>query len=141
VVSEDGIERLAFEGLEDAGALPGGSAGKLLRTRPEILLPTDRGRDEIPGEKNGIGLDTVDAVNDMVKEERLSVVIHVDVAELDDAHAIKGRGQIAQIKVALRYLDPMAFDLARIERQSGSTAQASFEEAAPGDGPVGRGER
>jgi hypothetical protein len=140
VITKDCIESFALKFFEDAGAMPGGTASKRSNFWSEIVLPANGGRDEISGEKYGVGLDAVDAVNNLVKKERLGVVIHVDVAELDNAHAVKGGGQIAQIEVALCDLDPMALDLAGVEGQSGSTAEARDKEAAPADGPVGRGE-
>ena len=49
---------------------------------------------------------------DMTKEEWLSEFVEVNVADLGDAHAVKGGRKAAQEKIALCDLDPVALDFA-----------------------------
>ena len=77
----------------------------------------------------------------MAEEEWLSEFVHVDVAELGDAHAVKGGRKSGQIDVVLCYLDPVPLDLARIKRQTSSAVQACREEAAAAEESLGGGER
>jgi hypothetical protein len=61
----------------------------------------------------------------------------VDVAELSDAHAVKGGMQTLENNVAMCDLEPVTLNLDWIERQPADPEHACLEEATPGDGRLG----
>ncbi len=107
VVTEDGVAKGRGEGGEDLGAAAKGVAAG------------DEGEgavgDEIAGEQNEIGVEGVDAVDDAFEEEGFGVLVEVDVAELDDAVAVEGRGQIGDGDGALDDVDFVTGELAGVE--------------------------
>ena len=50
--------------------------------------------DEVAGKKNQIGREGVDLGDDAFEEEGLSVLVEMDVAELDDAVSVEGGWEI-----------------------------------------------
>ena len=46
--------------------------------------------DEIAGKEHEVGIQGVDLVDDSLEEERLCVLVKVDIAELNDAVAVEG---------------------------------------------------
>jgi len=117
--------------IEEAGALPPGADGEFLRRKLRS--------DEVAGEKHRIGFQAVDVVNDLTDKERLSEFVHVDIADLRDAEAVKGRGKAGNNHVALGDFDPMPLEFARIERETARSACACLEEAASRDLRFSRG--
>jgi hypothetical protein len=79
---------------EDSVAEGGGESGKDLGAAVDGVLASDEGEgavgDEVSGEKNEIGGEGVYVVDDAFEEERLGVLVEVDVAELNDAIAVEG---------------------------------------------------
>ena len=74
--------------------------------------------DEVAGEKNRVGVHPVDAVDCVTEEEWLSEFVHVNVAELRDAEAVKGLRKTGDEHVAVRDFDPVPLDFAAIERET-----------------------
>ena len=112
MVAKHGVERLAFQSREDVRALPGSAASESRSGNADAVLPVQRGGNEIPGETHGVRLDAVDALDHVAKKERLREFVHVNVAELHDAHAVECVREAGQKEVAARYLNPVTFDLA-----------------------------
>ncbi len=107
VVAEDGVAEGCGEGGEDLGAAVEGMAAG------------DEGEgavgDEVAGEQDEVGGDGVNSFDDVFEEEGLSVLVEVDVAELDDAIAVEGRGQIGDGDGALDDVDFVTGELAGVE--------------------------
>jgi len=97
------------EGLDDGGGVEGnivvakdsvaqgsGEVGEDLGAAVEGVVSGDEGEgavgDEVAGEKHEVGGDAVDLVDDAFEEVGFSVLIQVDVADLDDAVTVEGRG-------------------------------------------------
>jgi len=84
VVAEDGIAKRYGEGSEDLGtAVNGVAAGD----KAEGAVG-----DEVAGQENEVGGQGVDVVDDALEEEGLCVFIEMNVADLNDAIAVKGSG-------------------------------------------------
>lgn len=86
--------------------------------------------DEIPGEKNEIGGEGVDLVNDALEEERLGVLVEVNVADLGDAITVEGGGQVRDGDGSLDDVDLVARDFAGVEGESGRGCSCPYEEIA-----------
>jgi hypothetical protein len=125
VVAEDSVAEGSGEGGEDLGAAADGVAAG------------DEGEgavgDEVAGEEDEVGGDGVDLVDDALEEEGLGVLVEVDVAELDDAIAVEGVGQIGDGDGAVDDVDLVAGDLAGVERQTGGEGAGTYEEISPGE--------
>jgi hypothetical protein len=122
MVAKYSVPFLAFEFLQDAGALPGGADGKVSRTKTVAYIVTR--------ENHCVGLDAVHLVNHPAQESGLSVFVHVNIAELHDAKSIEDARQARQGDAPLSDLDPVTFKYAGIERKTHCTPHASLEEAA-----------
>jgi hypothetical protein len=57
----------------------------------------------------------------------------VDVAELDDAIAVEGGGQIVDGEGTLDDVELVTGDLAGVESESGGGHAGSYEEVSPGE--------
>ena len=125
VVAEDGVAEGRGEGGEDLGAAVDGVAAG------------DEGEgavgDEIAGEEDEVGGKGVDAVDDAFEEEGFGVLVEVDVAELDDAIAVEGGGQIVDGDGAFDDVELVAGDLAGIESEPGGSDAGAYEEVSPGE--------
>ena len=133
VVAEDGVAEGCGEGGEDLGAAANGVAA------------SDEGEgavgDEVAGEEDEVRGKGVDLVNDALEEEGFGVLVEVDVADLDDAVAVEGIGQVGDGNGAVDDVDLVAGDLAGVESQTGGDGACAYEEISPGElGWVGRGE-
>jgi len=120
VVAKDGVAEGSGEGGEEFGAAADGVAA------------SDEGQgtvgDEVTGEEDEVGGKVVDFADDALEEERLGVFVEVDVAELNDAVAVEGGGEIVDGDGALDNVELVASDLAGIESHTrGSDARANEE--------------
>jgi len=131
VVTENGVALQALELVEEVSALPRRADGE--------PLGKDFVGDEVAGQKHCIGVEQIDLANCIAEEKRLAVFIQVDVAELRRAKAVKRPGKPGNKNVVARDFDPMPFDLAGIERQTGTGARARKQKAAARDGFLGEG--
>jgi len=122
---------LAIETLENIRALP----ARINR----VLYRGNSGTHIVAREKNQVGLQLIDAIDHVAEEERLRVLVHVDVTELRDAHSIEDPGQACEGDLNLDDLKPMALNLTGINRQSGSTPCGSLEKPPPTDWLFGDG--
>src|SRR5260370_440804 len=69
------------------------------------------------------------------------VLVEVDVAELDDAIAVEGGGQIVDGDGAFDDVELVAGDLAGIESEPGGSDAGAYEEVSPGESlRLGRGD-
>jgi len=125
VVAEDGVAEGRGEGGEDLGAAVEG------------VFAGDEGEravgDEVAGEQDEVGGEGVDLVDDAFEEEGLGVLVEVDVAELDDAIAVKGGGQIGDADGALDDVELVAGELAGVESESGGSDACAYEEVSSGE--------
>ena len=100
---------MGLEGIDDGGAVMGdvviaetsvakrgGEGGENLCTAANCVASGEEGEgavgDEVACEENEVGLEGVDVVNDALEEEGLGVFIEMNVADLNDAIAVKGSG-------------------------------------------------
>ena len=102
MIAEYSKSLLAFELAQNAGTLPGGAVGKTSRSKPAGNI--------ITRQKYCVGFDAVYLVDYLAQEGGLSVFVHVNIAELDDAKAIEDTRKPGQKDVALRDLNPVAFN-------------------------------
>ena len=134
MVAEDGEAEGSGEGGEDLGAAA------------ERVGAGDEGEgsvgDEVAAEENEFRVEGVHFVDDALEEEGLGVLVEVDVAELDDAIAVEGGGQIVDGDGALDDVEFVTGDFAGVESQSGGGDACAYEEVSPGElcCLLGRGE-
>jgi hypothetical protein len=88
---------------------------------------------EVSSDENEVRRESVDAADDLVEEEVLGEFIQVDVADLDDAKAGKGRGQAANAEGPVRDVDLVAGDLIRVKREAGGGNGGTQQEVAAGE--------
>jgi hypothetical protein len=124
VVAEDGVAEGSGEFGDDLGATIGGvSAG-------------DEGEgavgDEVSGEQDQVGGETVNDANDVLKEVGLGVLVEVDVADLHDAVAVEGAGQVGDWDGTMNDVDLMAGDFACVEGHACCDSSGADEEVASG---------
>lgn len=110
VIAEDRVAQGGGEGGNDLGAAVGcvfagyegdGAVG-----------------DEVAGEEDEVCGQRVDFADDALEEEGLGVLVEVDVAELNDAVAMEGGGEIRDGDGTLDDVDFVASDLSGVESQS-----------------------
>ena len=89
--------------------------------------------DEVAGEEDEVGGEGVDFVDDALEEEGLGVLVEVDVAELDDAIAVEGGGEIGDGDGAVDDVDFVTGDLAGVEGEAGGGGAGAYEEVSPGE--------
>ncbi len=116
------VDRLARKLFQNAGALP----CFFMRTAIWGSIAGDK----VSGQKHCIRLLFVDALDHLAEKERLRKMIHVNVAQLRNTHAIEIGRQAPQGHVTMRYIDPVALNFSGIERDPGGTKDARFQEIA-----------
>ena len=89
--------------------------------------------DEVAGQKYRVGFQLVDAVDGVAEKEGLGEHVQVNVAELDDAHAVKCGVQAGEMDIVVRNLKKVALDFARIKRETGRAAEHGLCELTPID--------
>jgi hypothetical protein len=119
----------ALQLVDEVGALPCGAHGESLWQKLVGHI--------VAGQKHRIGNQTVDVVDGVAEQERLSKFVQVDIAELRHAKTVEGGGKAGEKYVAARDLDSMLLDLARIKRQASAGTRTCSEEAAPRDVQIG----
>ena len=122
MVAEDGVAEGRGEGGDDLGATM------------ESVAAGDEGKravgDEVAGEKDEVGRESVDLLDDAFKEKGLGVLVQVNVAELGDAIAVKGSRQIVDGDGALDDVDFMPGELAGVESKSSGGDAGAYEKAS-----------
>ncbi len=124
VVAEGCVALGAGEGAEDFGAAVGGVMGD---GEGDGAVG-----DEVSGEEDEVGIEGVDAVDDLLEEVGLGVLVEVDIADLDDAEAVKGRGEIGEGDGARHDVDLVAGDLTGVEGEGCGSGAGADEEVATG---------
>lgn len=107
VIAEDGVCLRGFEGAENLGAAVGrmGVGNKGERSAG----------DEVAGYEDEIGLERIDAVDDVLEEEGFGELIEMDVGKLNDAETMKGRRQVGDVNRGVDLLDSVAGNHAGVE--------------------------
>ena len=125
VVAKDGVAKGRGEGGEDLGATA------------DCVAAGDEGEgavgDEVAGDENEVWSESVDFVDDALEEEGFGVLVEVDVAELDDAIAVEGVGEICDRDGSLDDVDFVACDLGGVEGQPCGGNAGSDEEVSSGE--------
>jgi len=138
---------MSSEGFDDKGSVKGdimvaedgvpergGKCGEDLSTAANCVTTSDEGEgavgDEVTGEQDEVGGESINVVDDALKEEGFRVLVEVDVADLDDAIAMEGRGQILDRDGALDDVNLVACNLAGIECESCGCGPSTYEEVA-----------
>lgn len=89
--------------------------------------------DEVAGEENEIGGEGVDLVDDTLEKERLSVLVKMDVADLNDAITMKRVWQILDGDGALDDVDLVSCYFAGVESKSGGGGSGSYQKVSAGE--------
>ena len=120
------------EGLGDQGGVEGdvvvaeaavsegsGEAGEDLGAAADGMVAGDEGHgavgDEVSREEDDVWIELVDLVDDALEEEGFGELVEVDVADLHDAVAEQGCGQVGDADEAVGDVDLVAGDLAGVE--------------------------
>ena len=74
--------------------------------------------DKIAGQKDSVGLQAVDSIDGVVKEEWLGELFEVNVAELDNVKAIECGGKIGQANFKVCDFEEMPRNFTRVEREA-----------------------
>ncbi len=124
VVAKDGVAQRSGEAGEDLGTAVG------------CVSSSDEGEgavgDEVAGEEDEIGGEGVDFANDVLEEVGLGVLVEVDVADLDDAEAVEGRGEIADSDGAVDDVELVASDFPGVDSECCGGGTSADEEVAAG---------
>ncbi len=122
VIAEDGIAQRSGECGDDlCASVRGMFAG----------YESDRAvSDEVAGEKDEVRIQAVDLADDALEEERFGVLVEVDVAELNDAVAVEGCGEVRDGDGAVDDVDFVACDLSGVKSQSRGGSPGADEEVA-----------
>jgi len=122
VITEDGIAQRGGECGNDLGASVCG------------VFAGDEGdravSDEVAGKEHDVGIQGVDLADDALEKERFGVLVEVDVAELNDAVAVEGGGEIRDGDGAVDDVHFVASDLSGVKSQSRGGSPAAYEEVA-----------
>jgi hypothetical protein len=122
---------------EDSVAKGSGEGGEYLGAAVEGVFAGDEGEgavgDEVACEEDEVRGQSVDLTDDAFEEEGLGVLVEVDVAELGDAVAVKGRGQVGDGDGAVDDVDFVTCDLAGVEGQTCGGGTGGYEEVSPGE--------
>src|SRR5580698_2560238 len=97
MVAENGVALRAGEAGKNLSAHAGGVVGD-----GDIKRPLT---DEISGQKDKIRLEQIGATDELFQKIGFCVLLQMDIADLDDAEALKGVGQFCDGDVALNELD------------------------------------
>jgi hypothetical protein len=120
---------------EDGVAKRSGKGGKDLGTAADGVAASDEGErtvgDEVAREENEVRGESVNFVDDALKEKRLGVLVEVDVADLDDAVAVEGSREIGDGDGTVDDVDLMASDLAGVESQTCGGGARTYQKASP----------
>ena len=107
MVAEDGVAEGGGEGGDDLGAAV------------KSVVAGDEGEgavgDEVAGEEDEVGGQSIDVMDDALEEEGLSVLVEVDVADLDDAVTVERIREVGNGDGALDDVDLVTRDLAGVE--------------------------
>ena len=125
VVAEDAEALGAGEVAEELSAAGGGGEGVTLRQRAAA--------DEVAGDEDEVGVEGVDAGDDVREEEVLGVLLEVDVGELDDAEAVEGGRQVGDEEGAMGDVEIVAGYFVGVERESRSRGERARDEGAAGE--------
>lgn len=125
VIAEDRIALRALEAVEDAGAFPCDRDGPF--TRKKLV------GDKVAGEKDRVRAQAVDVVDGFTKKEWFGKFVEMDIAQLGDAEAIEGRGEIGKVDLGMSHLDDVARDLAGVKGQPRGACASCSEEVATGE--------
>lgn len=125
VIAKHGELLRAGEGGEDLCAAVGGVA---LDEEVERAA-----RDEVSGEQNGVWPEGVDAADDLLEEEGFGELFEVEVAELDDAVADEGGGEMLDGDAAGEGTDLMAGDETAVEGKACGCGTRAYKEGAAGE--------
>jgi hypothetical protein len=124
VIAKDGVTERRGEGCDDLGAAMGG------------VPAGDEGEravgDEVSGEQDKVGGKCVHLADDVFEKVGFGVLIKVDVAELHDAVAVEGAGQVGDGDGTVDDVDLVAGNLAGVEGHSCSDSTGADEEVASG---------
>ena len=106
VVAEDCVTKRAGEGAEDFGATMG-----WVLAEDEV---EGAASDEVSGDEDEVGGQSVDLVDDMLDEEGLGEFVEVDVADLGDAVAAEGVGKVGDVDGEVDDFELVACDRAGV---------------------------
>ena len=124
VVAEGCVTLGAGEGAEDFSTAVGGVMGD---GEGDGAVG-----DEVSGEEYQVGIEGVDAVDDLLEEVGLGVLVEVYVADLGDTEAMKSGGEIGKSDGAGHDIDLVAGDLAGVEGECCGSGAGADEEVATG---------
>ena len=111
VIAENAVALRTLDALKDFGAGVGG-----VSFDQEVERAAG---DEVSGEQNQFGLESVNALDDVVKKIRLGELFEVEVAELHDAKADEGIGKAIDYDLPVEDTDLMPGDEAAVEGETG----------------------
>jgi len=86
--------------------------------------------DEIAGKEHEVGIQGVDLADDPLEEEGFCVFVEMDVAELNDAVAVEGGGEIRDGDGSMDDVHFVASDLSRVKGQSRGGSSGADEKVA-----------
>ena len=123
VVAEDGVAEGGGEGGDDLGAAVGGVFGD---------GPGEGAvGDEVAGEQDEVGGEGVDGADDVLEEVGLSVLDQVDVADLDDAVAVEGAGEVGDTEGAGGDVELVAGEFSGVKRHACGEGAGTEDEVSP----------
>ena len=125
MIAEDGVAQGAGKGAEDLSTAVGRVCG------------SDKGEratcDEIASEEDEVRGEGVDFVDDVLEKERLGELVEVDVAELDDAIAAEGIGQVLDADGLIYGVEVMARELSRVKSEACSGNAGAYKKFTTGE--------
>lgn len=124
VVAEDAEALGAIECIEQGSAAAGGGEGD--------ARGLDAVGDVVAGDEDEVRGEGVDAFDHLGEEELFSKLFKVNIADLDEAEAVEGGGQVADGKGALGDVDVVAGEFAGVEGDAGCRGCGAEEEVAAG---------
>jgi hypothetical protein len=125
MIAEDGVAVGSLERGEDFGTAVDGV--------PTREISEGAMGDEVARKQDEVGGEVVDFFDDVFEEEGFGEFVKVDVADLGDAIAVKGTGEIGQVEGAVDDVDLVTANFARVEGQTSCGRTCSDEEFSPGD--------
>jgi hypothetical protein len=123
VIAEAGVAQGSREAGEYFGTAAEGVAGGDERQRAVS--------DEVAGEQDKVWSEGVHPVDDVFEEEGLCIFVEVDVAELDDAIAVKRSRQVGDGNGPVDDIEFMTSDFAGVKRQSSGGGAGGYQEFSP----------